>query len=110
MMEDLIAENTRLKSEIKNLNGKICKLQDDQGYTICKYFNSCKSLQETAEQYCFDSVKDCYHALVYYFDSEDPCKTATDYIQYYSEIFGREYKETHYHNSDSNEEDEDDDE
>ena len=79
--------NSRLTNENKRLRKIIQKIHHDQGLEICKYFDSCKSIKDTANNYYFDDVEDCYWTLVEYFGCYDPLQKANDYQEYYKIIF-----------------------
>lgn len=79
-INELAKENKRLKTNIQ-------RLQDLFGYEICKYFNKCNSIKDTADHFYFESVNECYHALVEYYGCTDPLVKASDYNLYFNEIF-----------------------
>lgn len=85
--------NSNLNNEISKLKKYIQKLQDDQGYEICEYFYKCNSIKDTTSKYCFEDIRDCYGALVEYNGCSDSIQDASDYIECYKEIFGREYQD-----------------
>ena len=78
-------ENNLLKEQIKNL-------QDQFGYEICLYFNRCKSISRTAENFYFESVKHCYDKLCELYGSSTPLSNAVDFSQHYEEIHGKDIK------------------
>ena len=108
-IKDLEKINKTLLKENDELQNIICKLQDNQGFEICKYFNNCKSLKKTMEQFYFKSIKDCYGALKEYNGCSDPCEYANDYKEYYKEIFGYEYEKDIDDNNDNNDDNDDND-
>jgi hypothetical protein len=67
----------------KNYLGAI---QDRHSTEICEYFQQCNSLYDTAEEYCFESVVECFWALVEYFGYPDPMYKAKDWHIYEVEI------------------------
>lgn len=91
-VEELKKENIQLKMMIKNLKQNIEQLQDLFGYEINEYFFDCNSLLNTTEHFFFESVKDCYDALLSYNGCSDPMQEADDYQRCYQDIFGEEYK------------------
>jgi len=80
--------NSKLSNENKRFRKIIRKIQDDKGLEICEYFSDCKSIKDTADNYYFDNVEDCYWSLTEYFGSSDPLQRANDYEECYKEIFG----------------------
>jgi hypothetical protein len=80
--------NSKLNNENKRLRKIIRKIQDEKGLEICEYFSLCKSIKDTADNYYFDNVEDCYWALIEYFGCSDPLQRANDYEDCYKEIFG----------------------
>jgi hypothetical protein len=82
--------NSKLNNENKRLRKIIRKIQDEKGLEICEYFSHCKSIKDTADNYYFDNVEDCYWALIEYFGCSDPLQRANDYEECYKEIFGSE--------------------
>jgi hypothetical protein len=85
--------NSKLTNENKRLRKIIQKIQDDQGLEICEYFSDCNSIRDTADNYYFDNVEDCYWALVEYFGCSDPVQRANDYEECHKEIFGSDEDE-----------------
>lgn len=85
-------KNSNLNNEIRRLKKNIQKIQDNQGLQICEYFDMCNSIRDTSDKFCFEAVDDCYEALKDYFGGSDHIQEATDYIDCYKEIFGREYE------------------
>jgi hypothetical protein len=81
----------KLDDENKNLRKTIQNLQDSQGYEISMFFNRYNSIKETQIEYYFETIKDCYEALVDYNGCSDSIQGADDYREYYKEIFGYEY-------------------
>jgi hypothetical protein len=88
---ELTKENIDLVLTRGKLRSNVQSLQDRNGLEICEYFGECNSLRRTADEYCFDNVSDCYESLSEYNSDSDFLKNAEDYMEYYSEIFGREY-------------------
>ena len=80
--------NSKLTNENKRLRRIIQKIQDDQGLEICEYFSDCNNIKDTADNYYFDDVEDCYWALVEYFGCSDPVHRANDYEECHKVIFG----------------------
>ena len=80
--------NSKLTNENKRFRRIIQKIQDDQGLEICEYFSDCNNIRDTADNYYFDDVEDCYWALVEYFGCSDPVHRANDYEECHKEIFG----------------------
>jgi hypothetical protein len=85
--------NLNLNNEIRHLRKNILKLQDNKGLEICEHFDKCNSIRETADNFCFEDIHDCYEALVEYFGSSYPLQHAKDYKECYKEIFGIEYED-----------------
>ena len=94
--------NSKLTNENKRFRRIIQKIQDDQGLEICEYFSDCNSIRDTADNYYFDNVEDCYWALLEYFGCSDPVHRANDYEECHKEIFGSDSEE------EDDEEDDDD--
>ena len=93
--EDVLSEltllqmtNSKLTNENKRFRKIIQKIQDDQGLEICEYFSDCNNIRDTADNYYFDNVEDCYWALVEYFGCSDPVHRANDYEECHKVIFG----------------------
>jgi len=104
-VEELLQKIKKLEDENKKLRTTIQNLQDLQGYEISMFFNRCNSIKETQIEYCFETIKDCYEALVDYNGCSDSIQGADDYKEYYKEIFGYEYEKD---DSDEDSSDEDD--
>jgi hypothetical protein len=83
---EVLLENMKLKQNIQ-------QLQDLFGYEICKYFEKTNNLGKTMAYFYFETVHECYDALVEYYGCSDPIQHADDYKDCYKEIFGREYCE-----------------
>ena len=94
--------NSKLTNENKRFRRIIQKIQDDQGLEICEYFSDCNNIRDTADNYYFDDVEDCYWALVEYFGCSDPVHRANDYEECHKVIFGSDSEE------EDDEEDDDD--
>ena len=94
--------NSKLTNENKRLRKIVQKIQDDQGLEICEYFSDCNNIRDTADNYYFDNVEDCYWALVEYFGCSDPVHRANDYEECHKVIFGSDSEE------EDDEEDDDD--
>jgi hypothetical protein len=85
--------NLNLNNEIRHLRKNILKLQDNKRLEICEHFENCNSIRETAYNFCFEDVHDCYEALVEYFGCSYPLQDAKDYKECYKEIFSIEYED-----------------
>jgi hypothetical protein len=92
-IESLNKENIRLQNEIVLKKRNLQKVQDYVRYEIIHYFTQCYSLRDTTYQFGFESVGDCYDALIEYCGCSGPAQSAEDYIECYKEIFGLEYEE-----------------
>jgi len=104
-VEELLQKIKKLEEENKKLRTTIQNLQDLQGYEISMFFNKCNSIKETQIEYCFETIKDCYYALVDYNGCSDSIQEAGDYKEYYKEIFGYEYEKDDSDEDDSSDED-----
>jgi hypothetical protein len=108
--EDIIKENSKLKTKIsllseknKELRKNVQELQDTFGYEICQYFNKCNSLQKTTRYFYFENVFNCYEALVKYFGCYDPVRKADDYNDCYQIIFDHKYSKNNFDDSEDDE-------
>lgn len=84
-VDKLNRENTKLKETISNLYNLM-------GYDICQYFYRTNSIRKTAQQFYFNSIKDCYNTLIDFNDDEYVVNKANDFSECLEEIFG---KKTH---------------
>jgi hypothetical protein len=80
----LIQENEKLKKHISSL-------QELLSTNICKFFEMSKSIKQTRKRFCYDSVRECYGDLVYFYGCTEPVQEADDYKECYKDIFGKEY-------------------
>jgi hypothetical protein len=87
--ECLVVENLMLKNKCEQLSKRnevleenITSIRYNMGYEICKFYNQCRSLKETAEQFCYDDIVDCGNALVYFNGCSDSIQNAKDYKEY----------------------------
>jgi hypothetical protein len=87
--EEVLAENLMLKNKCdeltkknKELEGKLRSLQDNQGYEICKYFNECNSLKQTADHFLYEDIVDCGYALMDFNGCSDSIQGAKDYKEF----------------------------
>jgi len=92
-VDSLVRENARLQEEVIRQKRNLKSVQDYFSYEIINYFIKCNRLRETADQFGFENVSDCYDALEYYCGSSYSVQHAHDYIDCYKEIFGWEYEE-----------------
>ena len=90
---ELLKKNKALSKRVSKLKNYLSVIQDRHGEEICEYFDDCQSLYDTAEEFCFESVPDCFHALVEYFGCADPLYNANDWEEYEKEIMGSDYEE-----------------
>lgn len=89
-------EIIKLKKEKELLKESIAKMQDEQGLEICEYYDSCKSIRQTAYKFYFATNEDCYWALVEYFGCSDPLQCAHDYEELHRQLFGSDEDEEEY--------------
>lgn len=80
----LIQKNEQLKKYISSL-------QELLGRDICKFFEITNSIKETRKRFCYETVRECYGDLVYFYGSPGPIQDAEDYKECYKDIFGKEY-------------------
>lgn len=80
----VIQDNIKLKKQISSL-------QELLGSNICKFFEISKSIKQTRKRFCYETVRECYGDLVYFYGSTDSIQLADDYIECYKEIFGKDY-------------------
>ena len=100
--EELLAENLLLKNKCddlmkrnKVLEEKIYTIRDNLGYEICEFYNQCRSLKKTAEEFCYDDIADCGNALVAFQDCSDYIQDAKDYKEYRILEYGYEIGRAH---------------
>ena len=80
----LIQKNDQLKKHISSL-------QELLGSDICKFFEICNSIKQTKKRFCYETVRECYGDLVYFYGSTDLLQNADDYKECYKQIFGMDY-------------------
>ena len=80
----LIKKNEQLKKYISSL-------QELLATDICKFFEITKSIKQTRKRFCYESVRECYGDLVYFYGCTGPIQDAEDYKECYKDIFGSEY-------------------
>ena len=112
---DRIKENDALRKKVMLLEQKNKQLQEEIGvkkrhlqnvqdyirYEIIHYYTQCYRLRETASQFGFETVGECYDALTEYCGCPGPAQAAEDYMECYKDIFGWEYEEETDRTSDS---------
>ena len=84
-VDKLNRENAKLKETINNLYNLM-------GYDICQYFYRTNSIRKTAQQFYFNSIKECYATLVDFNDDEYVVNKANDFLECHEEIFGSNKK------------------
>ena len=80
----IIQENNKLRQQISSL-------QELLGTQIRQYFEMSNSIRDTKKRFCYETVRECYGDLVYFYGYTDIIQEAYDYIECYREIFGRDY-------------------
>ena len=82
----LVEKNNQLKKHVSSL-------QELLGSNICKFFQMSNSIKQTKKRFCYETVRECYGDLVYFYGCTDIIQGADDYIECYKEIFGKDYPE-----------------
>ena len=60
------------------------------------------NLRDTKKRFCYETIRECYGDLVYFYGCTDPIQRADDYEECYREIFNRDYpRDTDDDNSES---------
>lgn len=90
----LLEENLELTQRVSKLKNYLSAIQDRHSLEICEYFQQCNSLYDTAEEYCFENVVECFWALVEYFGYADPMYKANDWHIYETEILEQNYRQS----------------
>lgn len=80
----LIQENNKLRNQISSLQALL-------GSQIRQYFEMSDSIRDTKKRFCYETVRDCYGDLVYFYGYTDIIQKAYDYKDCYREIFGIDY-------------------
>jgi hypothetical protein len=95
--EELLLQNATLKQKCEeltkendDLHFRLNLIQDNFGYEICEYFNSCNSIKETAEHCGYKDIVECGDDLVYFQQCSDYIQSADDYKEYYLLSYGKE--------------------
>jgi hypothetical protein len=80
----LTQENEKLKKHISSLHELLST-------DICKFFQISNSIKQTKKRFCYETIRECYGDLVYFYGSNDTIQYAEDYKECFKDIFGREY-------------------
>ncbi len=79
----LTQENKQLKKDISSLQALLSS-------DICKFFERCQSIQETRKRFCYETICECYHDLLYFYGCSEPLEVANDFKQCYKDVFGKD--------------------
>ncbi len=83
-IDSLTLENDKLKNHTKSLQKLLAT-------NICKFFELVNSIKQTKKRFCYETLKECYRDLVYFYGCTDPIQDADDYVECYKDIFGTKY-------------------
>ena len=76
-----------LTQKNEQLKKNICSLQELLGSDICKFFEITNSIKQTKTRFCYETFRECYGDLVYFYGCNDPVQYADDYQECYNDIF-----------------------